>query len=251
MEDTTKRRIKRIVMMVVLVAAVSYTVFAAIHFSKKANDETCLGVDVEVEDSTDTHFVNRGDIKRLLLDKKLSPVGNEMKQVNTGLIEEAIKEHFSAIKEVECYKTPDATIRIHITQRTPVLRVVTGSSGYYVDIEAKPMPISGLNPVYVPVASGYISPKYACSKLYQFAMFLRSNKFWNSQIEQIYVENNLDVVLIPRVGNQVILMGQIDDFEPKLDKLEMLYDKEFSKCGWNTYKSINLKYDNQVICTRK
>jgi cell division protein FtsQ len=80
---------------------------------------------------------------------------------------------------------------------------------------------------------------------------LRENSFWNAQIEQINVLKDNDIELIPRVGDHIIYLGKIDNFEEKLKRLMIFYKDGLNKIGWNKYKRINLEYDNQIICTNK
>ena len=155
------------------------------------------------------------------------------------------------IKNVECYKTPSGAVCIEITQREPILRVMNNGQGYYIDREGEIMPVSPSFTTYVPVATGAVDETLAKGALYDFALFLRKNAFWNAQIEQIYVDYNEDIELIPRVGNHVILLGKLDNYEFKLNKLLSLYKNGFSRTGWNCYRQINLKYDDQVVCTKK
>jgi len=88
-------------------------------------------------------------------------------------------------------------------------------------------------------------------KIYGFAQYVSENDFWNAQITQVYVNGYDDIELIPRIGSQVILLGSLDDYEKKLDKLKLLYEKALPAEGWNKYKMINLKYSNQIICTKR
>ena len=78
-----------------------------------------------------------------------------------------------------------------------------------------------------------------------------NNPFWDAQIEQIYVTENNEIELIPRIGDNLILLGKIDNFEQKLENLQCLYEQALSKVGWNKYDTINLKYNNQVICSKR
>ena len=87
--------------------------------------------------------------------------------------------------------------------------------------------------------------------MYKFALFLQDDDFWNSQIEQIYVHPNGEVDLIPRVGNHRIALGSLADFGSKLDKLKLFYEKAIPKVGWEKYSVINLKYKNQIVCTKR
>ncbi len=85
-----------------------------------------------------------------------------------------------------------------IYQREPVLRVISDVNGsYYVDDDRQIMPVSVNFAVYVPVATGAIDEEFAQNDLYDFAMFLNANRYWNAWIDQIVVRQNGDVELIP------------------------------------------------------
>jgi cell division protein FtsQ len=68
---------------------------------------------------------------------------------------------------------------------------------------------------------------------------------------QVYVNSKNEFELIPRVGSHVILLGRLEGFEVRLDNLRSLYDQGFSTAGWNQFEIINLKYENQVVCTKR
>ena len=57
--------------------------------------------------------------------------------------------------------------------------------------------------------------------------------------------------MVPLVGSQIIYFGTIDNYKKKFKKLEATYKKGFLYKGWNKYKSINLKFENQVECEKK
>ena len=73
----------------------------------------------------------------------------------------------------------------------------------------------------------------------------------NAQIEQLYVNKEFEIELIPRVGNHRIVVGDATDIKTKLDKLKVFYDKGLNKTGWNEYSVINLKFANQVVCKKR
>jgi cell division protein FtsQ len=86
--------------------------------------------------------------------------------------------------------------------------------------------------------------------LYKLALYIDNNDFWRSQIQQVYVNERQDMLLIPRVGSHTIIFGKSDNMDMKFNKLKLMY-KAFNVIGWNKYKTINLKYNNQVICTKR
>ena len=82
------------------------------------------------------------------------------------------------------------------------------------------------------------------------ARLIASDPFWEAQFEQLYIRRNNDYVLVPRVGDHLILLGPPEEVEIKLRNLRALYQSGLDPKEWNEYKVINLKFKNQVICSR-
>lgn len=227
-----------------------YWVFALKMFAYKSEEGVCPRVRVTISDKHLLEFVTEQDVIDLLNDKSISPIGKRIDKIDTDSLENYLKRK-SRIKTAECYVTPNGDLRVNVTQREPVLRVMGATGNYYVDYELKKMAVSSAFTAYVPIATGYVSEGMALNELGEFALFLRDNAFWNNMIEQIDVDKNGEVTLVPRVGNQLILMGTLENYKEKLERLRTLYEKGFNKVGWNKYKQITLKYDGQVVCTKK
>ncbi len=113
------------------------------------------------------------------------------------------------------------------------------------------MPVSPNFTVYVPLATGAVDEEYAQNELYDFAEFLNENPDWNAWVDQIVVKPNKDVELIPRAGDFRIVLGKLDNYSEKLARFALFIEKGLNVVGWNRYSEINLKYDNQVVCTKK
>ncbi|MCQ2218537.1 MAG: cell division protein FtsQ/DivIB [Paludibacteraceae bacterium] len=234
----------------VLIVIFGYMIFSVYAFTYRSNVQVCRAVSVEIQDSATLRFISKRDVARLLERENVNPVGSTMKDVKLDKLEAILKKQ-PRIKSAECFKTPGGQVGIVIMQREPVLRVMNGGHGYYIDSDGFVMPVSNEFTAYVPIASGYISENMAKNELYDFAMFLRKHEFWNAQVEQIYVDSHNEIELVPRVGDQVILLGSLDNYEYKLEKLLSVYKNGFSRTGWNKYRKINLKFDNQVVCTKR
>jgi cell division protein FtsQ len=122
------------------------------------------------------------------------------------------------------------------------------------------MPMSDKYSAQVPVANGNIFTKEsqqkieveaaepktdsvihrnAIEKIFKISDFVRKNEFWNAQVEQIFINAEGEIELSSRVGIQPVLFGDITDMEEK-----------FEKSGWNGYKTIDLRYKNQIVCAK-
>lgn len=245
-----KRRLFSFLKVLLIALILFFFSFATFYTRGNAEMGKCQKVDVYVHDSLEVTFINRKEVLALVRESGFNPIGKEVSTINTEALEKALKKN-PRIKRAECFKTTDGNIKVEIYQRVPVMRVMSMNGNYYIDSEAETMPVSTNYSVFVPLASGFISEDFAKNELFKLALFLQENEFWNAQISQIYVHPNNDISFIPRVGDQVILIGSLDNLEGKLSSLMSLYNNGFSELGWNRYKKINLKYEHQIICTKK
>ena len=240
----------RVISIVVATLMSGYILFASFYFSEGRQDMSCKSLQVVVKDSLEKHFISESDLVGLLKIKQLDPRNKPMKSINTELIEEELLKN-EMISDIQAYKTPAGIIKLEVIQKMPILRILSANGNYYVDNQGTTMPISSRYVAYVPVVSGYVEKSFAVSDLYKFALFLQENEFWNDQIEQIYVHSDREVELVPRVGNHRIMLGTLDGFEEKLEHLKLFYEQAIPKMGWEKYSMINLKYKNQIVCTKK
>ncbi len=241
---------KKILSVIVAVVLFCYLVFSVILMNGKEEDGVCRQITVVVKDSADRHFIDRKDVLSILKNTSLYPINQRLRDINTEKIERKVADN-ELIDRVSVYKTPSGNINIEVTQKTPVLRVFSTQGSYYIDEHGHIMPVSPRYATYLPIASGNIEKSFATTDLYKFALFLQKHDFWNNQIEQIYVYPNKEVELIPRVGDHRIFLGSFEDFREKMDHLQLFYEQAIPKVGWEKYRIINLKYKNQIVCTKK
>ena len=61
----------------------------------------------------------------------------------------------------------------------------------------------------------------------------------------------MEFELVPEFGSHIIVLGDLSDLDKKLRKLNAFYQQALLEEGLNKYKTINLKFDNQVVCVKK
>ena len=227
---------------------VGYMIFSLWYFRGNEKEVVCKELNIVLKDNIKLRLITQRDIALILEQNDLNPIGQTIKHIRTESIEEILHKN-PMIKAVECYKTPSGIVNIHIEQRCPKFRVV-GFGSYYVDMDRKTLPVSANYAAYVPVVSGRVTVSMAKGKLFDFVTFLEDNPFWNAQIEQIYVRDDLKIELVPRVGDAIIMLGTLDNFQSKLEKLHKLYVYGFNEIGWNRYATIDLQFKNQIVCTK-
>ena len=243
----------------------TYIVVAMTAFDKQDNGKTiCTQVDINIQDETVNGFISPKEIKSRLVKNGLCPLRKAFKDINTRQIEGSLVES-PFIKNVQCYKTQDGHLWITLTQRMPTLHIMADNGDdYYLDDDHRIMPNSHYTSNLI-IASGHIDRWFARNYISYLSDAIMSNEFWQNQVEQINVLPDGGVELIPRVGDNIIYLGQmpqtkyiaqrkqlITEFaNRKMDVLEKFYKYGLSQAGWNKYSYINVEFNNQIICKKK
>ena len=230
-----------------LMLVVVIVLLMAFSFKQQAKVK-CQHFDVLLAASED-HFVNNEMIHELLKNKNLHPLERASAEIAIKEIEQSISNH-AAVKNANVYSDILGKISVDITQRKPIARVVGEKDSYYIDEYGKRIPLSNHYTARTLVISGNVATINS-EALFQIAQYIYKDPFWNAQIMQVHIEDNEDLTLIPRVGYHQIVFGEVENFEEKFSNLKLFYEKGISYKGWNNYSSINLKFKNQIVCTKK
>lgn len=246
---------------------------ALLAFTNKANNDTlCKEVIVSINHDEENYFVEEKDILQMAYQRGDSLKGQTLASIDVFALETIFNTHPS-IQKTDVYKSIDGKLYINVKQRRPIARIINYvNESYYIDNFGKLMPMSENYTARVPVFCGRIPNSYGANynrelanefdnedslnmnfrilnSIYRVASYIDSSEFWRAQIEQVLVVDN-DFVLIPKVGDNKIIFGDAKDTRAKFEKLMIFYQEGLSKTGWNKYSIINLKYENQVVCTK-
>ncbi len=226
--------------------------------SGEADQVLCKRIDVVLSDTVRSGFVSDADIRAMFRSEGLQLQGYPMREINTRELERLLEKN-PYIKWAEVSTDVSGRMEIRLEQRVPLIRFMPeGKAGFYLDTEGEILPLSDQFVPHIFLVTGNIKKEDASTwarkqleEIHCFCTYVSEHPFWNEQIVQLYVNRKGEYELIPRVGAHQILMGSMDHWELKLRNLELLYQQGLSSYGWNSYRTINLKYTNQVICTKR
>ena len=170
---------------------------------------------------------------------------------------ESMLESDDRIKEAEIYIDNKDVLHIQVEQRVPILRVFSkANTSYYLDIDGNEIPAYRGATIRVPVASGNIGdydPNFLTNKkpsglkdVYTLAKFIHKDEFLSALIEQIDVQENGEVIMVPKVGRQKLDFGIVENMEERFEKLKVLYRGGMEQVGWRKYDVLTLKYDSKA-----
>lgn len=147
---------------------------------------------------------------------------------------------------------------VRADQRRPIARLYYNNRELYLDREGALFPVSRLGSCDVLVAGGSFTEPLRIDSLnaqlrslWQLACYLDEEPDYALLIDQIFVERDGDLMMVPKVGDHVIELGTPDNLDEKFSNLLVFYRKGMPRAGWDTYSQISLKFKGQVVCTMK
>ena len=238
----------------------------SLNFSEaKRNATICKDVIFKIDEGkTKTPFLNETDILNSIKISKTSLVGKKINSIRLYDIEDKIENNPSVLA-CQCYFTTEGYLIVEVSQRIPVVRVMGMYDNYYIDQHGRLMPLSKNFSARAVVASGNIPDgfrkKYnvllgttkdsSCLKdIYELALAIREDSFLNALVEQIYVTDSKEYILISKIGPTKIEFGSIEFYDEKLKNLKAFYKSRKVRENWHLYESISVKYRNQIVCTK-
>jgi cell division protein FtsQ len=196
-------------------------------------------------------FISYETVDKLLI-QKLTPSDLTSKEnINLNLLEEFLQNN-QMVENAEIYLTLTGELGAIIKQRTPVLRVAGGAETYYYDTRGMRMPLSDNYSARVPITMDTVSGQ-GRSDLIALSNAIQSDDFLRKQIigvDQLQEGGKFPYELNTRVGNQKIIFGDLRQMDQKIAKLKVFYKKTVRDDTYKNYKSINLKFNNQIVCER-
>ena len=242
------KKILSILSVVVLAGYLGYSVIAMT--DRHEDTRLCRGVDLHITDSLHFDLIDEDMVITVLQEHSIDPLGLPLEEIDLDRIETTLLMH-PLVGKVQCYKTGGDMLRINISSKVPLVRVINNrGNDFYVDSKGEILSQRSLA-VQLPVATGYIDRRFAANELLQVVRALDCSEFWKAQVEQINVTRDGQFELVPRVGDHLLILGTADNVENKLERLMNFYEKGLDNIGWNKYRSISVAYDNQVVCKKR
>jgi len=215
------------------------------------------GIEVVVDYGGTPQLVNRQVVVDTLLSSIPDLMQKQVRQVDCRQVANtALRVPF--LSNVRASVSVSGKIVVQADQRHPVARLFFGNNEHYIDLDGKILPTSSLGDCSVVVATGdFVGRLWSdtvaaqIKSLWQVACFLESHETYKPLIDQLHVQHNGEILMVPKVGDQIIELGEVTNLDEKFADLLAFYRNGMPRAGWNTYSKISLKYKGQVVCTKK
>lgn len=243
-----------------------YVLFTPLFIHSMMDASPCRGIEITIVDSARHRFVNRDDIMNLVRSTGIRVRGVPVNEISTAGIEEKIKT-LRELRVAEVYFSADNVMHIYADQREPVMRVIATYGGdFFIDTQGVIMRRHNIytprlhvfeidmvfNPNTMTGTSIFENEKTEnLAKAFELVKYINTDSFWSAMIDHLYMTRDGEVEMVPRVGNHIIHLGKVEDYQEKFDNLAVFYREAMPKAGWDRYKTVNIEYKGQVVCQRR
>ncbi len=269
-----RRWITITIAVMVWVAVATYIVLAVRLKNEERLSLHARSLSVIVADSAEMDIVLADDVLRWIDSARLNPIGAHIDSIGTDKLETMIAPH-PFVRSVKAFGDIRGDVFVVVRQREPSFRIMNTERGddFYYTTDGYIVPIQPHSAHYVPVITGDVPLPFKVGYmgrwneadgnyehylqvfelLRSFVVYITSTPQWSNTFEQIVFEKGQQkgygycVRLVPRVGGHTILLGGLDDYESKLARLVVYYERVASNEGWNKYSEIDIRYNGQVI----
>ncbi len=214
----------------------------------KANDVSSNNFIVKV----DSAFLNQKIIEIFLQDQ----ISSDSVLINFNDLEKKLNSN-PHVRDIKVYKDLVGNVNIEVEQFEPVARIISGiNSKKYIDSDGNLFPISSnfserVVLVHINNELDINNKKLKFSKdLIKMINFINRDDFFSKIISEIEIKSNKNIVIHPQFSKQKFIFGYPDNLEEKFKKIMLFYNNIAPTKGWNTYKTVNVKFRNQIICDK-
>jgi cell division protein FtsQ len=194
-------------------------------------------------------FISHAEMQKELEILQVSSQAAGLKEINIKLLEESLDNH-SSIEKAEVYSDIDGTVHIKIWQQQPLARLMSKNRSEYLTANGTLMPLSDHYSEKVPLVTGSLA----------FAQKEQVARFWKMLSEKEHLLNSFsglhcavdsNWILYPAKGDYQINLGKATELKKKMENLENFFRFSGEIQEINKLESINLEFNNQVICRKK
>ena len=241
------KRVLKYFVLLLLVAYLACSIFIA---KMQADSAVCKKVEVRILNAGNTVFLTEDGILKELKDLDIYPVGKQIKDINTDKIERTL-DKYDYLEGAECMIVNNEKLVIEVKQILPVMRVFDGNKSYYINKDGKRMRADARYHIDVPRVKGNFNNRFTAKSLLPLVEYISADSALNAFVTAIEANDSNNVFIVPIVHGHVVNLGQVKDLESKFDKLKLMYKEVLPVKGWYTYDTISVKWDHQVVATKR
>jgi len=193
-------------------------------------------------------FLTHEMVNNLLIQKLGGTSTIQKDKLDLNTLETILDDH-EMIEKAQVFSTIDGFLNARITQKTPLIRVITDDESYYLDSRGYRMSLSENFSARVPLVIGEINEENCKSYLFLFNE-IKKDDFLNKNITGAQVMTSGNVVLTNRKYDYKIAFGKPINVKTKLKNYKAFFHHAIKDTLIKSYKEVNVMFTQQVVCKK-
>lgn len=231
--------------------------------AKERAQKTCVELRISNTGQHQEGILSPEDVRTFIHTRFMDVVGHPVNRIQSDTLETLLSTN-PYISDVEVYADINGILFVDYAEEEPILRIFNQNDRTaFISRRGRLLPLKAGFTTRLPIASGdlgavpapgtMLQPKDnpLLYNLLEFGRILSEDEFLWNLIDQIYVNDRGELMLMPRLGDYSITFGKAEDTKQKLDNLKLFYHKGLSQGAWDRFSSISLQYKDQIVCTKR
>jgi len=217
-------------------------------FTSKRNEERKLAKSKVIFLNDSVTFIKHEMVNKLLIENKRDASSIQKDKLDLNKLEKSINSN-PMIEKSEVFVTIDGVLKAVVKQKTPIARVFNDEGSFYIDYQGNIMPLSDEFTARVPIISGEIS-KENKGDFDKLLRFVYKDDFLKKNIIGIQILPDGSLKMMNRNFDYEIEFGKIVNVKRKFSNYKAFFQKAVLDSSLQNYKKINLRFIQQVVCTK-
>jgi len=217
-------------------------------FTSKRNESRKLTKSVVIFVGENAPFVNQETVNKLLIENNKDAQSIDKDKLDLNKLEKTLNAQ-EMIEKSEVFVSVDGVLKAIVKQKTPVARVFDGEDSFYIDYKGNTMPLSTNFTARVPLVSGKIN-KQNGEDLAELFRIIHDDEFLKKNIIGVQIMPNGSLKMLNRNYNYQIDFGGTVRMKAKFNNYKAFFQKAVLDSSLYKYKTIDLRFSQQVVCTK-
>ncbi|MGP1514672.1 MAG: cell division protein FtsQ/DivIB [Bacteroidales bacterium] len=219
-------------------------------------------VDLSIQYPSTSVIITKQYVQEVLFDKFGNLTNYRRNHINTKVIKKYLEE-LDFVDYAYVSVSLSGILRIYITQKLIIARIYNhNGKQFYMDSKmgiidvqrqqqiAKCFIVTGHdNEIPIKKIDSLTDKDYLV--IYKLAMLIHNDDILSKWISGV-TKKDQKWIMLPSQGDYTITLNEDSSFwEEEINRLHYLIEYSFSKRGWDDYENIDLRFYNQVVCTKK
>jgi cell division protein FtsQ len=231
-----------------------YIALTIVFYQKENNNLICSKININ--NLSEKPITSDRSIEKIIVANFPNIIGDIQGNLNIDHLEKLINK-LPTVMESEVYTSlyddngmSGFAINIDLINNEPIARLFSSEFNYYLDSNGELIPKDVL-PTRLVVFTGKITTNRISKEIIFLAQFIHNDEFLRSLVEQVNILPNGEYEIFTKFSNQYVIFGNFEGYKNKFYKLKKFFLNAKKNINFSNYKSLNLKFKDIVVCTKR